>query len=503
MQFLETLLEAITVVVQWQNVLAMLVGTIGGICIGALPGLTATMGIAVLIPLTFTMEPLVALGMVAGIYNGAMYGGAIPAILLNVPGTPAAIATTFDGRPLALKGEAENALRISVASSAFGGVMSGLALLLLAPPLGRITLLFGPAEYFWVAVFGMASISVLLGADPLKGLMAGLFGLFVGTIGIDIVSGQERFTFDVYYLTGGFNFVVLLAGLYGIPPAIELAETAATQVIDANSTRIGRAAERFRNWRSLVGTWIRSSFIGIIVGILPGVGGSMAAFLSYNEAKRAASDPESFGHGNYKGVAAAECGNNADNAAALIPTLTLGVPGSSVSAVILGALLVHGMQPGASLFTSQAVLVYGFILQMIVTAAILPIVGSVIAVRGFALVLRLPQALIAPVIIGLSVVGVYSIQNSMFDVYALLGFGLIGYALRRLGFPMAPVVLGLILGPMAEQQLRLALIIARGDVVGIASSPISMIVIAMSLVVLLFPLIRWLLDKRREAAGAT
>ncbi|SEK58450.1 putative tricarboxylic transport membrane protein [Roseovarius nanhaiticus] len=496
MSIIEILFAAIREVLMWQNLAAMGVGVVGGILIGALPGLTATMGIAILIPLTFTMEPMVALGMVAGIYNGGIYGGAIPAILLGIPGTSSSIPTTFDGVPLAKRGEAGNALRISAWSSAVGGVASGFSLLLLAPPLATVTLLFGPAEYFWVALFGMCSIAILLGADPLKGLISSGLGLLIGTIGIDSVSGHERFTLDIYYLTGGFNLIVLLAGLYGLPPAIDLAQTAISQQIDAARTAIKESEHRFTDWPSLFPTWARSSMIGIVIGILPGVGGTMAAFLSYNETKRADKDPDSFGKGNYKGVAASECGNNADNASALIPTLTLGVPGNAVAAVIMGAFLVHGLQPGPGLFRSEPVLVYAFILQMILTAAILPVLGGSIAVRVFAPVLRLPQALIAPIVVSLSVIGVYSIQNSVFDIYALIGFGLLGYILQRTGFPLAPIVLGVILGPMAEQQLRLALIIARGDVLSIASSPVAMILIALIVLVLALPVVRMLLGRR-------
>lgn len=502
MPLLDVLSSALFEVFAWQNFLAMVVGVVGGIIIGALPGLTATMGIAILIPLTFTMEPLVALGMVAGIYNGGIYGGAVPAILLGIPGTSSSIPTTFDGVPLAKCGEAENALRISAWSSAVGGIASGIALLMLAPPLATVTLLFGPAEYFWVALFGMCSIAVLLGDDAIKGLVAAAVGLLLGTIGIDNVSGHERFTFDVYYLTGGFSFIVLLAGLYGLPPAITLAQSAAASAMSGRGITIARAENRFTAWRSLFPTWIRSSAIGIVVGILPGVGGTMAAFLSYNEARRADSDPGSFGKGNYKGVAASECGNNADNASALIPTLTLGVPGNAVAAVIMGAFLVHGLQPGPGLFRSDPVLVYAFILQMIATAALLPILGGLIAVRMFAPVLRLPQELIAPVVICLSVIGVYTIQNSIFDIYALIGFGVLGYLMQATGFPLAPVVLGVILGPMAEQQLRLALIISRGDVLAIASSPVSITIIGLILLILIIPGIRSFRSRRRSRRNA-
>lgn len=490
------LLHAIPGVFAWQNVLAMVVGTIGGIVIGALPGLSATMGIAVLIPLTFGMEPLVALGMMAGIYNGAMYGGAIPAVLLRIPGTPAAVCTTLDGYPMAQRGDAARALQISCLSSAVGGMASAIALIALAPPLVQVTLLFGPAEYFWVAVFGLCSVSVLLGKDPVKGLIAACFGLLLGTVGIDGVSGHERFTFDDMNLAGGLHVVVVLTGLYALPPIFMLAEEAARRQAGAGMAVLRASVGLFHGWTKFIRTWTRSSLIGIAIGILPGAGGSLAAFLSYNEEKRASKDPDSFGQGNENGVAAAECGNNADNAAALIPALTLGIPGSAVTAIILGGLLIHGLQPGPALFRDHGDVVYGFMIQMLLTSVMIIFFGGVVASRLFANVLRIPSALLAPCVLGLCVVGVYSVQDSMFDVYLMFGFGLIGYAMDRLKFPLAPVVLGVVLGGMAESNLRLALIIAQGEYIQLVSSVVSQIVIAMILVVLAVPLIRGRLARK-------
>ncbi len=497
------LIHALPGVFAVHNVLAMVVGTVAGIVIGALPGLSATMGIAVLIPLTFGIEPLVALGMMAGIYNSAMYGGAIPAILLRIPGTPAAVATTFDGYPMAQRGEAARALQISCLSSAIGGSASALALMLLAPPLVRVTLLFGPAEYFWVAVFGLASVSVLLGKDPVKGLIAACIGLLIGTVGIDGVSGHERFTFDNMYLAGGIHIVVLLTGLYALPPVFNLAEETARRGADQAMASLRATTGLFHEWTRFLGTWLRASIIGIIIGILPGAGGSLAAFLSYNETKRASAHPETFGTGESQGVAAAECGNNADNAAALIPALTLGVPGSAVTAIILGGLLVHGLQPGPGLFRDHADTVYGFMIQMLLTSVMLVFFGGVLASRAFAQVLRVPPALLAPCVLALCVVGVYSVQNAMFDVYLMFGFGLVGYALDRLGFPLAPVVLGVVLGGMAEMNLRLALIISLGDPWALVQSTVARIVIALTLVVLIVPLLRARLARKLapEPAG--
>ena len=498
----DPLLQALPVAFAWSSILAMVIGTLAGILVGALPGLSATMGIAVLIPLTFGLDPLVALGMMAGIYNGAMYGGAIPAVLLRIPGTPAAIATTFDGYVMSQQGRSGFALKVAVFSSAFGGIMSAIALMTLAPPLSKITLAFGPAEYFWVAVFGLASISVLLGRDPVNGLIAACFGLVLSTVGIDQVTGHERFTFDTLELSSGFHIVVLLVGLYALPPVFIMAEEAIKKGISAAELKFGGAGsylDILRYWKTL----IRSSIIGIIVGILPGAGGNIAAFLSYNEAKRASRDPDSFGQGNPEGVAAAECGNNADNAAAMIPALTLGVPGSSVSAVILGGLLVHGLQPGPALFRENADVVYGFMIQMLVTSILLIPFGGLLATRLFSQVLRLPRVMLAPLIIGLTVVGVYCINNSIFDLYMMLCFGLVGYCMEKLKFPLAPAVLGLILGGMAETNLRLTMLISGDDWRALVQNTISQIIIALVVVVLLYPVVRTLMANRAANQGET
>ena len=477
----------------------MVAGVVLGIAIGALPGLSATMGIAVLIPLTFGLDPLVGLGMMAGIYNGAMYGGAIPAVLLRIPGTPASIVTTFDGYPMAQKGEAGRALQIAVVSSAIGGMVSAVVLMTLAPPLARVTLAFGPAEYFWVGIFGLSAIAVFVGKNPIKGVLSACIGLLIGCIGIDTITGAQRFTFGNINLYDGFNIVVLLTGLYAIPPAIAMAEEAVKTGISRDKLRVKSSHGMFDDWRRLWKTWTRSSVIGVIVGLLPGAGGNIAAFLSYNEAKRASKTPDEFGEGSPEGVAAGECGNNADNSAALVPALTLGVPGSSVAAVILGGLLIHGLRPGPALFRDYPDVVYGFMIQMFVTSALLMFIGGIIGTRVFIHVLRLPRVLLVPLIAGLTAVGVYSINNSMFDLYMMLGFGLLGYAMERLDFPLAPAVLGLILGPMAEENMRLALLISQNDWLVFVTRPISVTIAVLTLLVLAFPIIRDMLARRRTA----
>lgn len=484
------ILHALPVVLQWQSLLAITVGMIGGLIVGAMPGLTVVLGISVLIPLTFGLDPLIALGMMAGIYNGGSYGGAIPAILLRIPGTPASVATVLDGYPMTQRGDAAYALQVAVVSGAIGSIVSALALMLFAPPLARISLMIGPAEYFWIAIFGLSTVSVLLGDSPTKGMIAACIGLAIGMVGTDPTSGWDRFTFDSLHLLDGLNMVVLLTGLYAVPPALNMAEEAVKTGLVKELASLKRTKSMLSEWTQFVHVWIRTSLVGVIIGILPGAAGSISAFVSYNQAKSVAKDPETFGQGNPLGVAGAECGNGADNAAAMVPALTLGIPGSGVAAVILGGLLVHGLRPGAQLFRDNPDVVYGFMIQLLLTSIMLFFFGGLVATRVFGQVLKLPKILLAPLIIAITVVGVYTINNSVFDLYVMLGIGLLGYAMDRLKYPTAPVVLGLVLGPMAEQQYRLAMIIAHGESKALFASLISKIIVVCIVAILSIPAVK-------------
>jgi putative tricarboxylic transport membrane protein len=494
------LLHALPDVFAWTNFAAVVIGVIAGIVVGAMPGLSATMAISVLVPFTFGLEPLVALGLMAGIYNGAMYGGAIPAVLLRIPGTPAAVATTFDGYPMAQKGEGGFALQVAVVSSSIGGIASAFALMLLAPPLSKVTLLFGPSEVFWVAVFGLASIIFLLGGNPIKGLISACFGVFVSVIGSDPIYGNDRYTFGQLEMLDGIHIVILLVGLYALPPVIDLLETPLKTGV--NSSNLGtepiwKAIPRMKGyWK----TWLRGSFIGIWIGILPGAGGSMAAFMSYNEARRASKTPETWGEGEPEGVAAAETANNADTASALIPALTLGIPGTAVAAVMLGGLLVHGLQPGPMLFRDNPDVVFGFMWQFLFGAILLVLLGGSLATNSFARLLNLPRPLLGSVIIVLMLIGVYSIHGRMFDVYLMLGFGAVGWVMDKLKFPLPPVVLGLILGGFAEENLRLALRIGRGDPLVLLQNTTSLVLVALTIAVIIGPTIKQRLAASRKPA---
>ena len=481
------------------SLVAMLVGTAAGIVVGAIPGLTATLAMALLLPFTYTMAPLTSLGMMAGIYNGSMYGGAIPAILMKIPGTPSAVATIFDGYPLAQAGRAKFALHVALVSSSAGSLISALALMVLAPLLVVFALRFGPIEYFWVAIFGMTSVSLLLASAPAKGLASAMIGIAVGVVGMDMMTGTERLVFGVRGIAGGINLAVLLTGLFAIPPVLAM-------LVGEKEGRSGGALTgtgiTLREARGLVRTWLRSGFIGVVIGIMPGAGGNLAGILGYTEEKRAARDASLFGRGDPRGIAASECANNADNASSLIPTLALGVPGNSVAALMMGAMLIQGLNPGPALFSQHGDVVYGFMWQMLLTALMMLALGFVGA-GLFVQMLRIPAALLAPMILVICAIGTYTASNSFLDVWLMLGFGCAGYLLSRSGYPIAPIVLGAILGPLAESSFRQGLLISRGDPLAFAASPVSIVLILAILAVLLLSPVRRVLKARRGRSASS
>lgn len=488
----DALFLGLSAILEWQNILAMAAGVIGGVLAGAVPGLSATMAVALLLPLTYGLSPLFALGLMAGMHNGAAYGGSIPAILLRIPGTPAAVATTFDGYPLARSGRVAHALKVSVLSSAVGGVVSAIALMLIAPPLADIALQFGPPEIFWVSVFGVASTAVLMGKDPVKGMMAGCIGLFLGMIGLDHVTGVDRFTFGLIELSGGLPLPIVLMALFGVPAAWMMAEKAPGAGLDVGGLDLKREKDRLRDWpwRDILPAWLRGSSIGVFIGILPGLGGAVSSIVAYGSQKQASKDPESFGKGNTSGVAVAECANNADNAASMIPALTLGIPGSGVAAIVLAGLLIHGFESGPQLFTDHAETVFGYIWAMMFTSIMLILIGGGLATRLFAQVLRTPPMIMMPIVVGLAVIGTYTYENNIFNVYLLFGLGFLGYALDRLSFPVAPVILGLFLGPKIEYNLRVSLLISQDDPSIFWTRPISIGFALATILVIFYPLFR-------------
>ncbi len=468
----------------------MSVGAVFGIVMGAVPGLTGTLGIALLLPFTFGLEPVVALLMLGSVYCGSEYGGSIPAILINTPGTAAALCTTFDGHPMAKKGMAQEALNTALIVSVFGGFFGTLALIFLSMPLAKVSMQFGAPEQFWLSIFALTIISGLSSGNVIKGIIGGLFGLLLGTVGMDPVTGYPRFTFGTLQLMGGINVIPVLIGLFAIPQALLLlgTETGASTALfqHKRNTFFKTLVEVMKRTRVL----IQSCVIGVIVGIMPGAGGNIATFIAYSEAKRFSKKPDEYGTGIYEGIIAPESCNNAVVGGAQIPLLTLGIPGSAPAAVLLGALMIHGLQPGFKLFSEHGNIVFTYMIGLFVANILILILGSVL-VRGFVRVLQVPQKFVAASIFCLAVVGSYAIRSASIDVISMMTAGILGYFLIRFGFGVAPVALGLILGTLTEEGFKLGLIIgaAKGPTwLYFFSRPASLILIGLTIASLIYSL---------------
>jgi putative tricarboxylic transport membrane protein len=481
-----------------KSIFIMFLGVGSGIAVGAMPGLSASMGVALLIPVTFAMDPASGLILLGSMYIGAIYGGSISAILIQVPGTPASIATSFDGHVMTKNGEADKALKISITSSFTGGIVGALALIFLAPPLAKIALSFGPDEYFWVAIFGLTIIVSLASDNPIKGFLSAAIGFFIGTIGMDPMIGNIRFAFGNVNLVGGINVVVLLIGLFSIPQALEMIEKGKINASFSIMKRkkIVSIREILRDIKSCWVTYIRSSILGTLIGIIPGAGANIASYVGYNEARRWSKNPKQFGTGISEGVAASEAANNAVVGGSMIPLLTLGVPGNNVSAVLVGGLMIQGLRPGPMLFTQNPDIVYAFMAAILFGNVIMLLLGY-FGANLFVNVVKIPNNILAPIIITLSMIGSYALQNSFFDIGLMLFFGLLGYLMRKVNISAAPAVLALILGPMAEQNVRRAFQIG-GDATILFSSPIDWILIILSLVSLGFAVMGFIKDRMMQ-----
>lgn len=490
---MEWLGPAIANIFALDNLVWLTAAVAGGILVGALPGLTGTMAIALMVPFTYSLTPESALIILGGIYVGAMYGGSISAILINTPGAPAAIATTFDGHPMAAKGQAEEALCAAATGSGVGGLLGTVVLLFFAPALAVISLKFGPPEYFWLGVLGLTIIASLSAKSLSRGLLGGLFGVLLSTIGLSPTTGEARLIFDSTDLLSGIDVIVALIGLFCVPQVLLMAEEARRQEkLVLFKPEPGRTRRTFfvvmRHWGNL----IRSSVIGVVVGIIPGAGGNVAGLLSYQEAVRAARDPDSFGKGNIDGVIASETANNAAVEGSLVPLLTLGIPGAPQAAVLYGALLLHGLRPGAELFTGHgAEITYTFILSLFLANIIMFVIG-ISASRIYARALNLPNNLLMPVVLALSVVGSFAGRNSTFDIGMMLALGLLAYGGLKVGLAAAPIALGVILGPIMERGLVESMMLARATG-GLAellfTRPLALLLIAMTLVSVGWPVI--------------
>ncbi len=475
------------------------VGTIGGVLVGALPGLSSSMATALLLPFSLYLEPIPAIALLASLYCAGTFGGSITAILINAPGAPPAAATAFDGYPLAQRGEAGRALGMAAVSSVAGGTFSVLVLLVAAPLLAQVAYSFGPAEYFALAVFGLSMLSSISGKGAVKNLIGGCLGLLIATIGVDLTTGVERFTFGLPQLYEGIHFIPVLIGLFAIT---ELLSQAAKlrQHVEA----IGVSALKLPSWadfRRVKYTVMRSCGIGTFIGILPAEGSTMAAMIGYNESKRWSKNPEEFGEGSIEGIAGPEAANNAATGGSLVPTLALGIPGSATAAVILGGLQVQGLRPGPYLFEQQPALLYGIFFSMLL-ANFLFLGFGLVGAKVFSRITQVPRALLWPTVFTLCFVGAYGLEQSMTDVYVMLAAGLVGFVLKRYGFAPAPIIMGLVLGELTENSLAQAMIIFDQQWTGFLGRPIAMTFFGLALLSVFVAPIRQLLSRRARATQA-
>lgn len=489
-------------VLSLSNFVMLFGGTCVGIIFGALPGLTATMGLALLLPFTFTMSASMGLITLAGIYIGALYGGAIPALLINTPGTPSAIATTFDGYPLTQKGEPQKGLVAAAVASFIGTALAVVVLATSAEPLAKLAIKFGQAEYFWLSVFGLTIIASLSGDSLVKALLAGMVGVIFSFVGLSPVTGEVRMTYGIIDLQSGINLAAFLVGLFCLPEVLgnitgESNKNISAQKVEPNVQVVFETVKEIFLKPMLL---LRSSIIGCVIGFIPGSGGNIAGIISYNEAKRWSKTPEEYGTGIIDGVIASEAANSATAPSSAIPMLTLGIPGSPPAAMMIGAMMLHGMKPGPELFSEHATVTFAFIMALFFAALVVMVVGSFGSVI-FSHLINVSMVRLAPVIILLTLVGSYAIQNSVWDMWVMLFFGLFGYIAQKLEFPAAPLILGFILAPYAEEGLAISILIgsSQGSVfLYLIQSMISKVLIALSIFSAVWPLVSSLLIKKNK-----
>ncbi len=466
-----------TPIVLFHVLWATLIGTV----VGMLPGLTATMGIALLTGLTFGMDPKYATIILLSVYVGAITGGSRSSVLLNIPGTPANATACLDGFPLAQRGEAGPAIGLSATSSFIGTVFGILCLAFFTPVLGQLALQFQSWEFFWLAIFGIVICGNLTApTDPLKGWIAGVFGLLLSLVGQENIAGYARFTGGYDQIRGGFSLIPVLVGLYGMAEVLVVMRERALVEL---AKQVGRVVPRFREVLAHWKTTLRSGIVGVIIGVIPGVGEDVASWVSYDLAKRASKHPEEFGRGSREGLMAAETGDNACIGGAIIPVLALAVPGSAPAAVLLGAMWLHGVRPGPLLMIEFPNYVWE-ISAMLILAACASLLISLVGVRFQVKILAIPRPILMPIVFVLCVIGSYAINVRIFDLWVMLIFGLVGYAMRQYNYPAAPLVLGVILGDMLDVSLRRALILTEGDLTPFFTRPISVVLLAITLLVI-------------------
>ncbi len=484
----ENIILGLGSVFQPSALLFLTLGTLIGLIIGALPGLTGNMAIALMVPMTFAMDPATGLVFLAAIYCSAIFGGSISAILLGIPGTISSFATTLDGHPMAKQGRAGEALGISTLSSVFGGMFSAVVLMFFTPFLAEQALRFGPAEYFAVAVLGLSCIASIGGGSLKKGLLSGAIGLLISCIGMDPQSGYKRYTFGMMELLEGIDLVPALIGFFGVLAVLKTAEKCRDlskfdAIPDVGSVWIG--------WNAVVKllpTWIRGAIIGTLVGIIPGTGTNVATFMSYDMEKKTSKNPEKFGTGEPRGVAAPESANNAVTGGSMVPLLALGVPGNATSALFLGAIMIHGMRTGPVFFTDHPDVIYGLFIAFFLANLLMAPLGLFV-LKYMKTILSVPENLLGSIILAFCVTGVYSLGSNPFDVLIVILTGILGYACYQVSLPTAPMIVAMVLGPLTERNLRQALVANKGSWNFLWERPLTLVILLISIASFFVPIV--------------
>jgi putative tricarboxylic transport membrane protein len=493
---MEGFLGGLVILIDPYVMLMVLLGTVLGIFVGALPGISGSTTIALLLPMTIAMGPIPAICFLGAIYCAANFGGSITAIMVNAPGDPSASATALEGFKMAEKGQAGLALGISAIASAIGGIVSVFVLIVAAPLLARAAYSFGPPEYFAIALFGLSMCAAIGGDSPLKNLIAAVLGLLIATVGMDLTTGIERFSFGIYELSDGIGFVPVLIGLFAVGEMLDQAakRVGKAQIIHLDAARVPGWAEFKKCNRSI---WVGSA-VGTFIGVLPALGATTAALIGYNETRRWSKYKHEFGKGSIEGVAGPEAANNAAVGGSMVPTLALGIPGSATTAIILAGLIVQGVRPGPHLFTEQPTLLYAVFASMLAANLFYLVMGLSMA-KLFARISLIPPAILWPSVFVLSVIGAYGPNQSMGDVLVMLVAGVVGFLFRRTGFSPAPLIMGLVLGAMVEETLKQSLIIFDDDLAGFLGRPIALTLFALTITGLLWPMVSRLLRGGRAA----
>ena len=504
MEILDALIQGFSTALTPQNLMLMMMGCVIGLFVGAMPGLGSVNGVAILLQVTFLVPPTGAIIFLAAVYYGAMYGGAISSIMLGIPGASTAVATVFDGRPLAMKGKADLALVAAAVGSFVGGTISVILFTLFAPPLADFALKFGPQEEFALMMLAFATFIGLGGDDIPKTIFSIAIGLVFAAVGLDEISGQPRLIFfDITGFYHGINFLVLAIGIYGIGEILWTLETSKGEVkVTQASFTAKRILEAFKQLKKSITIMISSSFLGYFVGILPAAGATPASLMAYGVAKTMSKDPDSFGQGNVTGVVAPETANNAASTGSMLPMITLGIPGSPTTAILLGGMIIWGLRPGPLLFVNHPEFVWGLIGSLYM-ANLFAVIINIAFIPLFVSVLKLPFTILAPIIFVLCIVGGYAPTQSLHDVWLIVIFGAAFYLLRKLNYPVAPAVLAIVLGPLTERALRQSLIAEQGDVTTFIERPLSATILVLAVLFVVLPLFKIVKRRKKKSAASS